>query len=121
MTTSKEDVFKAILEERSYQDRKWGSIEKRPHTIAEWILIAEAELEEAKRAWTKDCSDIRALEELLQTAAVIFAALEQHSIEVSYYHWWKESPDKKLAALSMGNARHYGLNYPGTKMPGVSS
>lgn len=101
--TTKEDVFKAILEERTHQDRKWGSIEQRPHTIAEWILIAEAELQEAKHAWTKECSDIRALEELLQTAAVIFAALEQHSIEVV----------KHPSPLAVQPSRHYSLKVAG--------
>lgn len=80
MSNPRENVFNAICEERSYQDRKWGTTKDRPHTVAEWILIAEAELEEAKKAWTKECSDQRTLEELLQTAAVLVAALEQYSV-----------------------------------------
>lgn len=81
MKTNRENVFEAISQERLHQDRKWGTVEERPHTVAEWILIAEAELAEAKHAWTKECSDHKALEELLQVATVIVAALEQNQMK----------------------------------------
>lgn len=43
-------VYEAIDHERRYQNAKWGSIEERPHTVGEWLLIIEGELEEAKQA-----------------------------------------------------------------------
>lgn len=70
-------VYAAIDRERDYQNRKWGD---KPHTVGEWLLIMEAELEEAKRAWTKGDGDSDAKRELLQVIAVGVAALEQHDI-----------------------------------------
>lgn len=107
MSDSRESVFRAISDERSYQDKKWGTIQDRPHSIAEWILIAEAELQEAKKAWTKECSDHRALEELLQTAAVLVAALEQHSVFTI-----KDPEAEYNNALSpRDGSRQYSLHY----------
>lgn len=70
-------IYPAIDRERDYQDRKWGD---KPHTVAEWLLIAEAELAEAKLAWVKGIGDGDALLELLQVIAVVVACLEQHGV-----------------------------------------
>lgn len=73
------EVLSAVYKERQFQDAKWGTIEERPHSLPEWILIAEAELEEAKRAVIKGGSgrnSVRA--EIVQVMAVLQAALEQH-------------------------------------------
>lgn len=74
------DVIQAIKNERDYQDRKWGSIEEHPHTVGEWLLICESELQEAKEAWCKGRGDEGALLELLQVIAVGAACLQQHGI-----------------------------------------
>lgn len=76
----RKEVFNAIHRERVWQERKWGTLEERPHTVGEWLLIAEGELAEAKQAWVKGVSDLDALQELLQVAAVAVAALEQHGL-----------------------------------------
>jgi hypothetical protein len=66
---------------RAYRkERKWGTLEERPHTVGEWLLIAEAELQEAKQAWVKGQGVLDALGELLQSGAVVVAALEQHGV-----------------------------------------
>lgn len=70
-------VFAAINHERDYQDEKWGN---NPHTVGEWLLIVEGELEEAKHAWRKGAGDNDALCELLQVIAVGVACLEQHGV-----------------------------------------
>ena len=80
MMTTRQNVFEAIQRERTYQDAKWGTIEQRPHTVGEWLLIAESELQEAKTAWCKGHGDAGALEELIQVAAVAVACMEQHGI-----------------------------------------
>jgi len=80
MKASKVDIARAVLNEREYQDTKWGTIEDRPHTVGEWLLIAEQELHEAKLEWCRGKGDHGALEELLQVIAVGFACLEQHGI-----------------------------------------
>lgn len=72
----------AVDKERRFQDMKWGTIEENGHSLAEWVLIAEAELIEAKGAVIKGGSgrnSVRA--EIIQTMAVLRAALEQHGVE----------------------------------------
>ena len=80
-TAAFSQVMRELLRERKFQDSKWGPIETSPHQLAEWIIIAEFELAEAKLALIKGGmgrDSIRA--ELIQTAAVLVAALEQHGI-----------------------------------------
>ena len=70
-------VYAAIDRERAYQDAKWGP---NPHTVGEWILILQAELDEAKHAWVKNPGDGPALTEILQVISVGVACLEDHPI-----------------------------------------
>lgn len=77
-TRERERVFCAVAEERNYQDAKWGSIADRPHTVGEWLLIMQGELEEACQAWRKGNGDMAALAEIVQVAAVAVACMEQH-------------------------------------------
>ena len=70
-------VFAAISRERTYQDAKWGL---NHHTVGEWILILQAELDEAKQAWVKNPGDGPALTEILQVISVGVACLEAHPI-----------------------------------------
>lgn len=72
-----EPIFDAIQRERQYQDAKWGN---KPHTVGNFILIMEGELEEAKQSWRKGVGDKDALRELLQVIAVGVACLEQHGV-----------------------------------------
>lgn len=74
-------VYNAIDKEREYQDTKWGPIEEKGHSLAEWVLIAEAELAEAKQAVIKGGSGRNSVRsEIIQTMAVLRAALEQHGV-----------------------------------------
>lgn len=76
-----EEVVKEVAIERLHQDRKHGPIETNPHTIGEWILIMEAELQEAKVALIKGGKGRDSvLHEILQTVATGFACLEQHGV-----------------------------------------
>lgn len=75
------EIISAVHKERLFQDAKWGSICDNPHSLAEWVLIAESELAEAKLAVIKGGSgrnSVRA--EIIQTMAVLQAALEQHGV-----------------------------------------
>ena len=76
MAMKRGNVFVAIEEEREYQESKWGD---NPHTVGEWLLIMEAELNEAKEAWVKGSGDTDALCEILQVASVAVACMEQHN------------------------------------------
>jgi hypothetical protein len=73
-------VIDAIQRERAYQDAKWGTIDEHPHTVGEWLLVLEGEIEEAKQAWRKGDGDSAALEEILQVASVAFACMQQHGV-----------------------------------------
>ena len=74
-----EVALMAIVQERDFQDIKFGLGSE--HTLGEWILIAEAELAEAKHAIIKGGTGRNSLRsELIQTAAVLLAALEQHGV-----------------------------------------
>lgn len=74
------EIVDAIFRERRYQDKKWGDIDKNPHTIFEWIGIMEKELQEAKEAYFQPQPYAREdmLREILQAVAVGMACLEQH-------------------------------------------
>jgi hypothetical protein len=80
MSLARIRIVGAICRERDYQDDKWGSLDENPHTVAEFLLIMESELAEAKQAWVKGHGDQDALRELLQVVAVGFACLEQHGV-----------------------------------------
>lgn len=69
-------VFGRITRERDYQDAKWKA---NPHTVGEWLLIMQSELDEAKEAWVKNRGDGKALDEILQVISVGVACMEQHS------------------------------------------
>ena len=72
-----QDIIDAISRERNFQDQKWGY---NPHSVAEWLLIMEKELREAKDAWIGAPGDMEAMKELLQVVSVGVAAMEQHGV-----------------------------------------
>ena len=72
-----EPIYDLINAERQYQDRHHGTLDENPHSIGEWLIILEAELDEAKHSWVK-LGEEAALFEVLQFAAVAIACLEQH-------------------------------------------
>jgi hypothetical protein len=75
-----EQVFEAIRAERAFQDTKYG--QDRAQSLPGFILIAEAELSEAKLGWCKNLPGKSApLNELVQVAAVCVAALERYGVE----------------------------------------
>jgi len=71
------EIFAAVTRERNHQIHTWGS---NPHSVGEWLLILQAELDEAKEAWVKNRGDIKALEEILQVVAVGVACMEEHGV-----------------------------------------
>ncbi len=77
-----EEISHAVDKERAFQDAKWGTIDEAGHTLGDWLHIAEAELAEAKQALIKGGSGRNSLRsEIIQTMAVLRAALEQHGVE----------------------------------------
>jgi hypothetical protein len=77
-----EEVVKSILDERNYQDEKWGSIDQRQQSIPGFLLILRKELEEAENGWMKNSNGRHSsLAEIRQVAAVAIACLQTHGIE----------------------------------------
>lgn len=72
-------VWQVIRRERSYQDRKYGTIEERNLPLDDYIAILWTELGEASVSFTEGDYD-NARCELLQVAAVAVAALEAHGL-----------------------------------------
>ena len=76
--TARLNILEAVHRER-HQDVRHGAIEAHGHSVAEWLLIMEAELQEAKKAWIQG-NENEAMQELLQVVATGFAAMEEHGI-----------------------------------------
>lgn len=75
-------AIEALKKERLFQDNKWGGIDDHGHTIGEWILLIEAELEEAKRALIKGgVGRDSVLMEVVQVGALALACIEQHGTD----------------------------------------
>jgi hypothetical protein len=68
------EIIKAIESEREYQEKKWPL---HKHTTAEWILIMDKCMADAKKAWVCGHGDTQALHEIRQVVAVGVAAMEQ--------------------------------------------
>lgn len=77
MSSTRQEVYKAIDGERDYQDRKWGTLEQHPHHVAEWVGIVGYYCAKAMGA---HLSNDEKLHELRKVAAVAVAALEQHGV-----------------------------------------
>ena len=78
----KYEVTNAFVDERKFQDKKHGTIDEKPHTLGEWILIIEAELAEAKQALIKGGKGRdNVIHELIQIGACAMGALEEHGLQ----------------------------------------
>lgn len=96
-------IMDAIEGERVYQINKWGD---NPHELPGWLLIMQAELDEAKQAWCKSGGNDEALKEILQVIAVGVACLEEHGIVTRFgqgIRWEQEEPvddDEQVFVMS---------------------
>lgn len=73
---TRKDVYQAIDEERTYQDNLHGLYK---HSITEWLLILERQLDQAKQGWLKNHKDRQSsLHEITQIAVCAVACLEDH-------------------------------------------
>lgn len=67
-------VCLAIESERAHQEEKWPGHQ---HTVAEWLLIMEKLMTDARRAWVTGHGDNQALHEVRQIVATGVACMEQ--------------------------------------------
>lgn len=70
----KDNVLSAIEGERHYQEEKWPG---HNHTVAEWLLIMDKLMADARRAWVTGHGDNQALHEVRQVVATGVACMEQ--------------------------------------------
>jgi len=76
---TREEVYALIDIERNKQDEKWGALDDKKQNLSGYLLVLEAELNEAKLGWCKNHPGRNsALAELIQVAATAVAALEKH-------------------------------------------
>lgn len=68
-------VVIAILRERRFRKRQYGP--RADLSVSTWLLLLEAEMDEAKRAWHKG-GEAAALAQIVQVAALAVACLENH-------------------------------------------
>lgn len=71
----REQVYRAVNQERFFQDLKRGTITEHPHEVGGWILIMEQLLADARKAWAAAAGDDAALEEVRKVVAVGVACL----------------------------------------------
>jgi hypothetical protein len=70
----KDVVMLAIESERTHQLAKWPGHD---HTVAEWLLILEKLMVDARREWVTGHGDNSALHEVRQIATTAIACMEQ--------------------------------------------
>lgn len=72
-------AFRAISEERVYQDMKYG---RDGHSVGAWLLIMMKELDEAIEACIKPAEGRNnVISEIIQVAATAVACLEQYGVD----------------------------------------
>lgn len=76
-TCPRTKVYEALDGERQYQDAKWG--EGKPQSLPGFLLVMQAELDEAIEGWQKNKTGRHApLNEVVQLAATAVACLERY-------------------------------------------
>lgn len=73
-------VFKAIDDERAYQESRWGPVANEPHGVPGWLAILQETLRRAQLASLGLNGEAAALDEIRQAVAVGVACLEKHGV-----------------------------------------
>jgi hypothetical protein len=103
MNRKQEDVIAAVIGERAYQDRKWGTPREHPHEVGGWITLMRAKLDAAQNAWAGSRGEEKALHELRKVVAIGVACFEQHDVPsrgnpcpVSNDEAWREAGSRLI-------------------------
>ena len=107
MEMNRTTVYAAIDGERDHQDKKWGDIETHPHEVGSWILIMEALLDDARKAWQSVNGSRDALGEIRKAVAVGVAAMEQHGVPTR--EWEERRKDEVRRVKKSGLETALGL------------
>ena len=73
-------ALSAVVGEREYQTKKWGSVYDRPHEVGGYLTLMRTHLAEAEAAWSNSRGDWDALNELRKVVAIGVACFEQHGV-----------------------------------------
>jgi hypothetical protein len=76
-----DEVAENVRGERDYQRQRWGR--DKQQSLAGYLLIMKAELDEAIDGWMHNTTDRRdsCLEEVVKVAATAFACLETYGVK----------------------------------------
>lgn len=77
-TKNQEEALEAVIGERLFQDRKWGTIQERPREVGTYLTLMRKILGDAEKAYCESIGDTSALHELRKVLAVGLACLEQY-------------------------------------------
>ena len=80
MSTEQVSVFKMIISEREHQLEKWGI---QTHSNPTWFRILSEEVGEIVKSINEEKPEAEMVEEVIQTAAVCVAWLEQKVLEAN--------------------------------------
>lgn len=73
---TRNEVYRIIDSERAYQDDKW--LHDQPKGVAEYLVLLDDYLAEAKRAWTRNAGDAAALEIMRKLGGIVVHCLEEN-------------------------------------------
>ena len=76
------EVLSAVHDERVFQNRKWGTVDKHPHEVGGYLTIMRKLLTDAEAAWASNRGDEGALDEIRKVVATGFACMEQHGVPI---------------------------------------
>jgi hypothetical protein len=100
-TVGQADVLGAIVDERSYQDHKWGTPREHPHDVGGYLTLMRVHLTKAEAAWAGSRGDENALDALRKVVAIGVACFEQHGVPLRVWpqpdgnnEAWRESGSK---------------------------
>lgn len=100
-TVGQADVLAAVVGERSYQDRKWGTPREHPHEVGGYLTLMRVHLAKAEAAWAGSRGDEGALDVLRKVVAIGVACFEQHGVPsrlsgvpASNNEAWREAESK---------------------------
>lgn len=77
-------VVEVVKGERSWQDRKWGTVADHPHEVGAWLTLMRNHLARAEAEWVSNSDDQRALIEIRKVISIGFACAEQHGLPERY-------------------------------------
>lgn len=73
--TKRDEVYKAIDSERTYQDNKWPN---HSHEVGAWITMLRSYVTKADEAWTNNIGDAAALEVIRKISGIAVRCMEEH-------------------------------------------